>query len=156
MKNYVFDPQLREDARPFSARAPKLSPEQQRKERHHVQKSLDAGHLKTPMPKELGPWTAPAHIVFKKDDPNGRFIVDFRMLNKSTIAMPISLTDVRDKVRRLAALAYKSMLDAAHGFNQIEANKESQQKLQIQASLGIKQYTVLPSESLTDRRSSKE
>ena len=85
VKNYSFDLQLREGAKPYSATAPMLSPEQQRKEQHHFQKSLDMKHFVTPSLQKLGPWTAPARIVYKKDDPNGRLIMDFRMLNKSTI-----------------------------------------------------------------------
>jgi hypothetical protein len=142
--DYEFDVQLKDNVKPFSAKAPRLSPEQQRKEQHHIKKAMDLGHLVTPNASMLGPWTAPVHVVYKKGDPLGRLIVDFRMLNKSPIEQPISLQNVQDKVRRLAGYRYKAVFDAVHGFNQINASKEAQQKLQIQTSLGIKQYTVLP------------
>ena len=144
IRGYEFDIELRENAKPFSAMAPRLSLEKQRKEQYHIKKAMEMGHLTTPTPAELGQWTALAHVVYKKDDPMGRMIVDFRMLNKSTIAQPISLQNVQDKVRRLAHYHYKAMFDAVYGFNQISASATARKILQIQTSLGIKQYTVLP------------
>jgi hypothetical protein len=136
--------QLHEGAKPVKAPLPRYSAEQAKKEQHHIKSAMDMGHLITPEPEDIGPWATATHVVFKKDSDWGRLICDFRALNKATIPMPISISDVRDQVRNVAQKLWKSLFDALHGFNQISASKSARKLLQIQSSLGLKQWSVMP------------
>ena len=53
-----------------------------------------------------------AFLVKKKGEPNGRWICDFRPLNRVTIKKPIAIGQSHDKVRRLADRVWKSTFDA--------------------------------------------
>ena len=141
---FEFDVQLHEGAKPVKAPLPRYSAEQAKKEQHHIKSAMDMGHLITPEPEDIGPWATATHVVFKKDSDWGRLICDFRALNKATIPMPISISDVRDQVRNVAQKLWKSLFDALHGFNQISASKSARKLLQIQSSLGLKQWSVMP------------
>ena len=74
----------------------------------------------------------------------GRFICDFRPLNRATVKRPTPIGDVQSKVRALARKYYKSALDALSGFNQMSATERAKRLLQVITSLGIRQFEVLP------------
>ena len=74
----------------------------------------------------------------------GRWICDFRALNRSTVKRPTPIGDVPDKARKLARKFWKSLLDALSGFNQMEATERAKRLLQIMTSIGLRQWEVLP------------
>ena len=74
----------------------------------------------------------------------GRWICDFRALNRSTIKRPTPIGDVPDKARKLARKRWKSLLDALSGFNQMGATERAKRLLQIITSLGLRQWEVFP------------
>ena len=74
----------------------------------------------------------------------GRWICDFRPLNKVTKRRQTALGDVFSKVRTLASKRWKSGLDAWSGFNQMLASERASRLLQVITSFGLRQWTVLP------------
>ena len=74
----------------------------------------------------------------------GRWICDFRALNRSTVKRPTPIGDVPDKARKLARKRWKSLLDALSGFNQMGATERAKRLLQIITHLGVRQWEVLP------------
>ena len=144
IEGFKFDIELLPNAVPVKHQLPRLSPAKQEKEQYHVAKAEKAGHLRVPQDHQKGPWSTRTLIVKKKDDPNGRWIADFRPLNEATVKRPTPIGDVQSKVRRLAGTWLKTALDAWSGFNQMAATERATQYLQIITSLGIRQYEVLP------------
>merc|ERR1712023_239550 len=101
------------------------------KERYHIEKEEALGHLRTPTDEQKSDWSCRCHVVAKKDDPMGRWICDFRALNKCTVKRPTAIGDVPDKARKLASKKWKSLLDALSGFNQMGAKEKAKRLLQI-------------------------
>ena len=112
VKGYEFDIELMPDARPVRHQLPKMSPHQIAREKYHVQKAERLGHLRAPTDAQKSEWATRTHIVGKKDDPNGRWICDFRPLNRTTVKRSTALGDVFSKTRSLASKKWKSGLDA--------------------------------------------
>ena len=82
--------------------------------------------------------------MHKKDDENGRWICDFRDLNRATVKTPIVIGDSHELVRQLATHKYKTMFDAWAGFNQVQATERASRRMQITTSVGLRQWTVRP------------
>ena len=74
----------------------------------------------------------------------GRWICDFRPLNRVTVKRPCVVGDVFNKTRALSSKLYKSGLDAWSGFNQLSATEEARKLLQLVTSRGLRQCVVLP------------
>ena len=144
MLNYKFDIELLPGAYPVKQRMPKYSLAQAEKEKHHLQKHEHLKQLRTPTDAQRSSWITKAHSVHKYDDPNGRWIMDFRPLNASTKPMPIIIDDCGHVVRELAGKAWKSVFDAFAGFNQMEATERARQSLTIATSKGLRQWLVCP------------
>ena len=102
------------------------------------------GQLRTPSDHQLSGWATKSHIVHKKDDPSGRWIMDFRPLNHSTVTVPIVIGDCGEKARSLSRKRLKSVFDLYAGFNQIEATERATRAMTILTSLGLRQWCVMP------------
>ena len=109
-----------------------------------MEKGEGLGHLRVPTDEQKSDWSCRCHVVSKKDDPHGRWICDFRALNKATVKRPTAIGDVPDKTRKLARKRWKSLLDALSGFNQMGASERAERLLQIITYLGVRQWEVLP------------
>ena len=144
VSGYHFDIELVEGAQPVRHQLPKRSPEEKKRQRYHLQKEEAAGHLRIPTDAQKSDWATRTHIVSKKDDPMGRWICDFRPLNRLTIKRVTALGDVFSKTRSLAAKVWKTGLDAWSGFNQMNATERARQLMQIITDFGVRQWTVLP------------
>ncbi len=144
MSGYEFDIELKPGAVPTRHQLPRLSPEETKREQYHVRKAERLGHLRIPNDSQKSDWATRTHIVWKKDDVNGRWICDYRPLNAATVKRPTPIGDVATKARQLAAKRWKSALDAWSGFNQMKATERASRCLQILTSLGLRQYVVLP------------
>ena len=144
VEGYAFDIELLPGAQPVRHQLPKLSPNEQLKEKHHVAKAEAAAHLRVPTDEQKSEWATRTHVVHKKDDPHGRWICDFRPLNRVTRKRMTALGDVYTKTRRLAAKLWKSGMDAWSGFNQLRATERASRLMQIITSAGLRQWTVLP------------
>ena len=144
LKGPVFDVELLPNVKPVKHTLPKYSEEQKKKEAYHVDKAEKLGHLRTPDYKQLSEWATRTHTVHKKDDDMGRWICDFRDLNRATVKTPIVLSDTHTMVRLLAQKKYKTTFDAWAGFNQVAATERAKRAMQITTSVGIRQWTVMP------------
>ena len=102
------------------------------------------GHLRVPTDAQKSEWATRTHVVSKKDDSMGRWICDFRPLNRVTKKRMTAIGDAFRKTRALASKMWKSGLDAYSGFNQMEASERASRLLQIITSFGVRQWTVLP------------
>ena len=89
-------------------------------------------------------WATRTHVVSKKDDVWGRWICDFRPLNRVSKKRMTALGDVCSKTRALAAKHWKTGLDAWSGFNQMSATERARRLMQIITSFGVRQWVVLP------------
>ena len=78
-----FDIELVEGAKPVRAQLGKASPQEMEKEAYHVDKEDKLGHLRIPTDEQKSEWAFRTHVVWKKDDEHGRWICDFRPLNKA-------------------------------------------------------------------------
>ena len=144
IQGYAFDIETVPGAQPVRHQLPKLSPAEAERERYHVLKAERLGHLRVPTDAQKGEWTTKTMVVSKKDDPMGRWICDFRPLNRATKKRPTALGDVFTKTRALAAKRWKSALDAWSGFNQMGATERAKRLMQIITSLGLRQFEVMP------------
>ena len=102
------------------------------------------GQLRTPTDSQLSGWATKSHIVHKKDDAHGRWIMDFRPLNQATVSVPIVIGDCGEKARSLSRRRLKSVFDLYAGFNQIEATERAARAMTILTSLGLRQWLVMP------------
>ena len=66
VQGYEFDIELEADAKPARHQLPKLSPQEQAKERYHIQKEEALGHLRIPTDAEKSDWATRTHVVSKK------------------------------------------------------------------------------------------
>ena len=57
---------------------------------------------------KMSEWCTRTHTVYKKDAAEGRWICDFRDVNKATIKTPIVIGDSQDIVRDLAKRKWKT------------------------------------------------
>ena len=92
----------------------------------------------------MSEWATRTHTVHKKDDTMGRWICDFRDLNRATVKTPIVLGDSHDMVRTLAKKKYKTCFDAWAGFNQVSATERASRAMQVTTSVGLRQWVVMP------------
>ena len=109
---YEFDIELKPGTAAVRHQLPKMSPEAIRREQNHIDKEEQLGHLRAPTDAQKSDWATRTHIVSKKGDPDGRWICDFRPLNRSTEKRSTALGDVYSKTRLLASKLWKSGLDA--------------------------------------------
>ena len=77
VSGYEFDIELEQGAKPVRQQLPKLAPQAVAKERYHVLKEEQLGHLRVPDDEAKSDWATRTHVVSKKGDPNGRWICDF-------------------------------------------------------------------------------
>ena len=140
---YEFDIELQPGAEAVRHQLPKMSPQMVEREKYHVEKEMKLGHLRVPTDEQKSDWATRTHIVSKKDDPMGRWICDFRPLNRVTKKRMTAIGDVFSKTRSLASKKWKSGLDAWSGFNQLNATERARRYMQIITSLGMRQWTVL-------------
>ncbi|CAE8623312.1 unnamed protein product, partial [Polarella glacialis] len=140
---YKFDIDLLPGAVPACHGMPKYSPAASEREIKHIKKHEALGQLRTPTENQLSGWATRSHIVRKKDDLDGRWIMDFRPLNAATMKLPIAIGDVLDKVRALAAKYWKSVFDAVSGFNQLDATERAKRLMTIITCLGLKQWICM-------------
>ena len=144
MSGYEFDIELEPGAKPVRQQLPKLALQAVAKERYHVLKEAQLGHLRVPDDEAKSDWATRTHVVSTKGDPNGRWICDFRPLNRVTVKRCTAIGDVFSKTRSLASKRWKSGVDARSGFSQFKATERASRLLQIITTFGVRQWTVLP------------
>ncbi|CCE61500.1 hypothetical protein TPHA_0A04250 [Tetrapisispora phaffii CBS 4417] len=89
------------------------------------------------------PCSSPIVLLKKKDD-TYRLCVDYRALNKATIADPFPLPRIDDLLSRIGDASVFSTLDLHSGYHQIPMNKDDQYKTAFVTPSGKYEYTVMP------------
>ena len=93
-------------------------------------------------------WCSPFFLVQKKtpgnQPPKYRFVVDYRRLNKKTIADCFPIPLVTELLEGLHGASYYTKLDMASGFWQIELSEQSKHLTAFQANNSLYEFNVLP------------
>ncbi|KAL7076970.1 hypothetical protein ACQ4LE_003721 [Meloidogyne hapla] len=116
------------------------TPEKYRTElKAQIQKMLENGIIE----ESNTPWVSNLVLVQKS---NGKLrpCVDFRPLNKVTIADPYPLPRMDEVINKVAGKAWYSILDLASGFWQIPLDRESAYKCGIITEWGLYEMKRLP------------
>jgi hypothetical protein len=104
-----------------------------------VAKMLEAGVIR----KSQSPWGFPI-ILAPKPDGSKRFCVDFRLLNKATLADKYPVARVDDVIDRLQGARIFSTLDLKCGYWQIELDDESIPKTAFSTPDGHFEFVRMP------------
>ena len=89
------------------------------------------------------PWAAPVCPVMKKDG-DIRFTIDYRELNKVTVADSWPIPRVSDQLERLAGKQVFSSLDAAAAYHNLEMSEESKKYTAFTTPFGLFEFNFLP------------
>ena len=103
IKGFEFDIELQSGASPVRQQLPKMSPQPLEKQKYHIAKEEQVGHLRVLTDKQKSEWATRTHIVNEKDDPMGRWICDFKPLNRLTKKRPTAICDVFSKTLAVAS-----------------------------------------------------
>jgi len=88
-------------------------------------------------------WASPIVLVKKKDG-TLRFCVDYRALNKVTVADAFPLPKIDDLLDQLGKCRYFSTLDLKSGYWQIQVHPSSQAKTAFTTHKGLFEFRVMP------------
>ena len=139
-KGSQADLELKEEAKPYHAKAfpiPRVHMETLKTE---VQRLCDIGVLKKVNRSE---WAAPTFIIPKKNK-TVRFISDFRELNKRIKRKPYPIPKIQDMLLNLEGFQYATSLDLNMGFYHIELTPNSKRLCTIVLPFGKYEYQRIP------------
>ena len=139
-KGEECDFELKDDAKPYHAKAfpiPKVHVQTLRQE---VERLCKIGVLKKVNRSE---WAAPTFIIPKKDG-TVRFISDFRELNKRLKRKPYPIPKIQDLLVKLEGFMYATSLDLNMGYYHIELSPHSKRLCTIVLPFGKYEYQRLP------------
>ncbi|XP_042201887.1 uncharacterized protein LOC121851863 [Callorhinchus milii] len=127
------------DAAPVRQNPFRLSPA----EKEHVQSAVNDMLEADIISPSSSPWGAPIVLV-KKQDGSLRFCVDFRRLNKISVADAYPLPRMDESLDALSGARYFSTLDLLSGFWQLPLDEESKPKTAFRTPGGLFQFNRLP------------
>ncbi|XP_078476934.1 uncharacterized protein LOC144737926 isoform X1 [Lampetra planeri] len=127
------------DAAPVRLNPFRLSPA----EKEHVQSAVNDMLEADIISPSSSPWGAPIVLV-KKQDGSLRFCVDFRRLNKISVADAYPLPRMDKSLDALSGARYFSTLDLLSGFWQLPLDEESKPKTAFRTPGGLFQFNRLP------------
>ncbi|XP_075926286.1 uncharacterized protein LOC142929264 [Petromyzon marinus] len=112
-------------------------------EKDHVKLAVDDMLAADIIAPSTSPWGAPIVLV-KKHDGSLRFCVDFRRLNKISVADAYPLPRMDESLDALAGARFFSTLDLLSGFWQLPLDDESKPKTAFRTPHGLFQFNRLP------------
>ncbi|XP_075908909.1 uncharacterized protein LOC142905723 [Petromyzon marinus] len=127
------------DAAPIRQNPFRLSPA----EKQHVKSAVDDMLEADIISPSTSPWGAPIVLV-KKHDGSLRFCVDFRRLNKISVADAYPLPRMDESLDALAGAHYFSTLDLLSGFWQLPLDESSKPKTAFRTPQGLFEFNRLP------------
>ncbi|XP_078476717.1 uncharacterized protein LOC144737738 [Lampetra planeri] len=127
------------DAAPIRQNPFRLSPA----EKEHVRVAVNDMLAADVIAPSNSPWGAPIVLV-KKHDGSLRFCVDFRKLNKISVADAYPLPRMDESLDALAGAHYFSTLDLLSGFWQLPLDDASKPKTAFRTPQGLFQFNRLP------------
>ncbi len=132
--------ELKENAKPYHARAYPIPKAYEDTLKMEVQRLCDLNVLKRINRSE---WGSPTFIIPKKDG-TVRFISDFRELNKLIKRKPFPLPKIQDLLLKLEGFKYATSLDLNMGYYHIELSPDSKKLCTIVLPWGKYEYQRLP------------
>ncbi|XP_078733268.1 uncharacterized protein LOC144947785 [Lampetra fluviatilis] len=127
------------DAAPIRLNSHRMSPA----EREHVRGAVEDMLAADIISPSNSPWGAPVVLVKKKDG-KLRFCVDFRKLNKISVADAYPLPRMDDSLDALSGAKFFSTLDLSSGFWQLPLDESSREKTAFRTPQGLFQFNCLP------------
>jgi len=88
------------------------------------------------------PWGAPVIIVYQNDKP--RMCIDYRKMNKATVADQHPIPRQTDILAALSGAQYLSVFDTLSGFTQLEFDEESRPISAFRTHRGLHQFKRMP------------
>jgi hypothetical protein len=88
-----------------------------------IDKQVDLWLSQGVIEESRSPWGAPVIIIYRNNKP--RVCIDFRRLNKATVADQHPIPKQTDILQALSGAQYFSVFDALSGFTQMEFDEES-------------------------------
>jgi hypothetical protein len=88
-----------------------------------IDKQIDLWISQGVIEESQSPWGAPVIIIYRNNKP--RVCINFRRLNKATVANQHPIPKQTDILQALSGAQYLSVFDVLSGFTQMEFNEES-------------------------------
>src|SRR5271154_4148495 len=130
--------QLVPDTKPISMPPYHASPAK----REIIDKQIDLWLSQDVIEESKSPWGAPVIIVHRNDKP--RLCIDWRKLNKATVADQHPIPKQTDILQALSGTQYLSVFDALSGFTQMEFDEESRPITAIRTHRGLHHFKRMP------------
>ena len=139
-KGTEVDLELKEDAKPYHAKAYPVPRVHKDTVYNEVQRLVRIGVLKKVNRSE---WAAPSFIIPKKDG-RVRFISDFRELNKRIRRKPYPIPNIQEMLLNLEGFQYATSLDLNMGYYHLELSARSKEMCTIVFPFGKYEYQRIP------------
>src|SRR6266852_3016044 len=110
--------------------------------REAIDKQIDLWLSQGVIEESRSPWGAPVIIVYRNSKP--RVCIDFRRLNKATVADQHPIPKQTDILQALSGAQYLSVFDALSGFTQLEFDEVSRPITAIRTHRGLHQFKRMP------------
>jgi len=110
--------------------------------REAIDKQIDLWLSQGVIEESRSPWGAPVIIVYRNNKP--RVCIDFRRLNKVTVADQHPIPKQTDILQALSGAQYLSVFDALSGFTQLEFDESSRPITAIRTHRGLHHFKRMP------------
>ena len=110
--------------------------------REEIDKQIDLWLSQDVIEESKSPWGAPVIIVYRNGKP--RMCIDYRRMNKVTIADQHPIPKQTDILAALSGAQYLSVFDALSGFTQLEFDEESRPISAFRTHRGLHQFKRMP------------
>ena len=110
--------------------------------REVIDKQLDLWLPQGVIEESKSPWGAPIIIVYRNGKP--RVCIDWRKLNKVTVADQHPIPKQTDILQALSGAQYLLVFNALSGFTQMEFDKESRPITAIRTHRGLHHFKCMP------------
>ena len=126
--------------RPVGVKSRRMNPAKRKACAHHI-KQLLAMDIIEPSSSDIA---APVHIAYKKDDENGRFCVDFSVLNTYLKRICAPMKDPRDVIARMQDKKGYISIDFRSGYHQMVVAEACRDLLSFTCPEGQFRYKRAP------------
>jgi Reverse transcriptase (RNA-dependent DNA polymerase) len=110
--------------------------------REVIDKQIDLWLTQGVIEESRSPWGAPVIVIYRNNKP--RVCIDFRRLNKATIADQHPIPKQTDILQALSGAQYLSVFDALSGFTQLEFDEQSRPITAVQTHRGLHHFKRMP------------